>query len=317
LIRKYVVRRLPSPVPEELEVPLLGGGEPIRAESSPGEGKSVVEGSEEGIKLETSDGNPVAGEEAAVTATRQNGAEPIGGSVAPTTNGHSEPGDEAKPLKANGPGTPEMDSVVEQEVSIGGAAPDQHPQQPVVQPTQDSTIAPTAPVIPLAETQDRTDATNGEGDPKSAPSVDPVEQLPPSNGTQIQASPSKQNLAAPNVDDLPPTSTHRIETLKARQAEIYAHRLVPAMASRDLLPEIGKLARDMLRSADEKVGIAIGTYNTVSILRVDKRFVLTFRAGGPTYQVVGCGTPSSTSSSEPRYTTGYVTFQSGHGRHAR
>jgi hypothetical protein len=55
----------------------------------------------------------------------------------------------------------------------------------------------------------------------------------------------------------------RIDTLKTRQAEMYAHNLVPAMASRALLPEIGKLARDMLRSADEKVGIAIGTYNTV------------------------------------------------------
>lgn len=61
-----------------------------------------------------------------------------------------------------------------------------------------------------------------------------------------------------------PGGGQRVDTLKTRQAEMYAHNLVPAMASRALLPEIGKLARDMLRSADEKVGIAIGTYNTVS-----------------------------------------------------
>lgn len=78
--------------------------------------------------------------------------------------------------------------------------------------------------------------------------------------------PSFQHLPPPPPTSFPPgpsTSAERLTGLKARHEDMYAHHLVPAMASRQLLPEIGKLARDMLRSADEKVGIAIGTYNTV------------------------------------------------------
>lgn len=190
LIRKYVVGRLPSPVPKELEVPQQGPG--------------VGDGAEQEVKEE--EGASGTGDVDGA------GGERVGGGVELL-------GDSMQDSVQDSVQGTAQDSA--QDSAIQGTPAQGATEATVQSPTLDS-----KPTPPLAHAP-----------PHDTPSAHPAPPAPP--------------------------STHRIAALKSRHAEIYAHRLVPAMASRDLLPSIGKLARDMLRSADEKVGIAIGTYNTV------------------------------------------------------
>lgn len=309
-----MVRRLPSPVPEELEVPLAVMADPRRADGDEGEKVGAAadgESQAEAMKTEPSNGTSV------VAGLDGGDVVEVNGHSKTTTNGQADPvhGGETMDVDADGP--QEGESTVPPDSTMEKSAELSEVQEPLQDPGQDSTLQePATPTIPLAETERAVDAvafTNGR-DEKLDPAIAAVGHVPPSlNGTQPLQSPTKTD---PTPVEPQTTSTQRIDTLKARQAEMYAHRLVPAMASRDLLPEIGKLARDMLRSADEKVGIAIGTYNTVCLLIFFSRpRADVFPVGGPTYPLVGCSVASSTSGVESWYTTGYVTLESGDGRH--
>lgn len=250
-------------MPEELEVPLPLVAESIRAASEVRVKNDRSAGGET-IKLETNDANAVKGDETpgASVAQVDQGDGMENGHVSTAMNGQAESGQNGDAMMANGDGPLEHQTAGQQESSSAHGAHHHQPQEPESERAQESTTIPIKAVIPSAETQDPTDITHAES--KSSSPSKPTDILPSTNVTpSAEPSPAK---ADPSAVDLAPTSVERVESLKARQAEMYAHRLVPAMASRDLLPEIGKLARDMLRSADEKVGIAIGTYNTVRTL---------------------------------------------------
>jgi hypothetical protein len=260
LIRKYVVRRLPSPVPEELEVPLPVI--PPQGKLDSGEIKGTADGDGEShggeMKMEPSNG-------AAVGAGVNSGdVAEVNCHSTTTTNGQADPVPGGKTTDVDSNGPQEGESTVPPDSATDDSA--DVPVQPVPNRGEDSTLQePATPTIPLVETARAMDVASANGRDEKPP-IAAAGYVPPSlNGIQPQQSPTKA-ISAPG--ELAPTSTQRIDALKARQAEMYAHRLVPAMASRDLLPGIGKLARDMLRSADEKVGIAIGTYNTVCLFPI-------------------------------------------------
>lgn len=246
-------------MPEELEVPLPII--PLHGEVNSGQIKGTADGDGESqageMKMEPSNGAAVG-----AGVNDEHVVEVNGHSM--TTNGQADPvpGGETTDVDSNGPqegkSTVPPDSATDDSADV--------PVQPVPNPGEDSTLQePATPTVPLAETARAMDVASANGRDEKPP-IAAAGYVPPSlNGTQPQQSPTKA-ISAPG--ELEPTSTQRIDSLKARQAEMYAHRLVPAMASRDLLPGIGKLARDMLRSADEKVGIAIGTYNTVCLFPI-------------------------------------------------
>ncbi|KAJ9125115.1 hypothetical protein QFC22_000068 [Naganishia vaughanmartiniae] len=284
IIRKYVAQRLPLPVPERLQDPLpilqSDTATPNTVTAPCQEGEAVAQDEH----TSTGNGGPAP----------QANAQPMDAdAMHQDPRAEDEKSGEASTIQTpdvnlhqtqKGPGSEEKSETLKsqpvREVEQASLSGDQHgtegdcreapldrkesPEASMDAGTVmgDAASATSIPVlasgdVPPAIPDSTTNGTHAKPngiDNHSTESVPPtatVDQQP----TSIDANPPPTP---------PPTNgTHQMQLLKTRHAQMYAHDLVPAMASRALLPEIGKLAREMLRSADEKVGIAMGTYNTV------------------------------------------------------
>lgn len=80
------------------------------------------------------------------------------------------------------------------------------------------------------------------------------------NGDHLYASMEVDAEAGPSrhQDAIPEALTH---TTTSSGDILYSVKLTP-----NLLPEIGRLAKEVIRGADEKIGIASGCYNSASDL---------------------------------------------------
>ncbi|KAJ9104776.1 hypothetical protein QFC19_003917 [Naganishia cerealis] len=273
--------RLPSPVPEELQQPLpVLPSDATASTPLPAEGEGKAQGGKE--EMQPPLGNAEAGQtvEAAANAEMAEGLSPL------STDGNGQAAGIQEADQAEREGKPEIskvqlgtrtgedaDSVVapnqhsssrdyaegpqdeadkgivreETEVAVGEVAVDGHgPATPPATSTVDDSIA--KPEVTMSEDSRQPNGITS----------DTIEAVPPSASVDQQA-----NFDGLNPPPSPANGSQQVQLLKTRQTNMYASNLVPAMASRTLLPAIGKLAREMLRSADEKVGIAMGTYNTV------------------------------------------------------
>jgi hypothetical protein len=78
-------------------------------------------------------------------------------------------------------------------------------------------------------------------------------------------------LATRPMDDKPPLSSETPPTSNPQinldsNDTTQPANTIPNISPKSYLPEIGKIARDLIRGSDEKVGIAVAAYNAVCIL---------------------------------------------------
>lgn len=271
LIRKYVARRLPSPVPAALDRALPVAGTYAPAATSNG-GFPSAERHSVGVESARLPPPPPP-----VAAATSNGIPPHGTFQGYHNHHHHQPQSYAG---MSNQGTP-----FQPPATIPGARDPSTAYQPAGMPlARDPSTAYQPPGMPpqrdVSYQPPTRDPTHDPAMHAPPPPPHGSYPLPPITTPATPYTATPQPYAPnPSFQHLPPppplssssstfapgpsTSAERLTGLRARHEDMYAHHLVPAMASRQLLPEIGKLARDMLRSADEKVGIAIGTYNTV------------------------------------------------------
>lgn len=164
----------------------------------------------------------------------------------------------------------------------------------------------------------------GKGDEQAAIDPDLMGVVEPEAGP---SGTSGQNAQVPIVEPAQPP-THLPQSNPAAAApesstsnparnDLIHIKLTPNLK---LLPEIGRLAREMLRGADEKVGIATGCYDSVSAALFWKpdtaheadMLVLCWLIGRSTYSRFGRRASSSTSRPQFGYRGGNPSFRVDH-----
>jgi hypothetical protein len=101
--------------------------------------------------------------------------------------------------------------------------------------------------------------------------IDPPNNLPRTPGKGPLDGGSGHIAAGPSrhVDAIPEAHTDI-----SGNGQTSGNRLYSVKLTSNMLPQIGQLARDVLRGADEKVGIASGCYNTVSPRRPNRTCIV-------------------------------------------